>query len=278
MSIQLSHHEIEELLGAFALDAIDGDERDVVEAHLAGCPRCRAEVAGYRETAAMLAHDGTRAPEGVWAQIAGALDEPPPQLDLARILPMQAPAQASPGTQKRDRSRWSRRSISLRAAAATVALAAAFTAFLGVQVGRQDARLDRIDAALRKGAIRSAAAAAMADPSAEEIKLASFDGHSGARLVRQADGTGFVWADTLAGLPPDRTYQLWAVRSDAKISLGVLGNRPGVSPFRIAGPVLGYAITEEAAGGVAASQNPPVVVGYVKPKGEGGALSDLIGR
>jgi anti-sigma factor RsiW len=280
MSSQLSHHEIEELLGAFALDAIDGDERDVVEAHLAGCPRCRAEVAGYRETAAMLAHGGTRAPEGVWAQIAGALDEPPPQLDMARIVPFQAPAPASPGTEKterKDRSRWSRRSVSLRAAAATVALAAAFTAFLGVRVGRQDARLDRIDTALRNGAIRSAAAAAMADPSAEEIKLASFDGHAGARLVRQADGTGFLWADTLAPLPSDRTYQLWAVRSDAKISLGVLGNRPGVSPFRIAGPVLGYAVTEEAAGGVAASQNTPVVVGYVKPKGEGGALSDLIG-
>jgi hypothetical protein len=30
------------------------------------------------------------------------------------------------------------------------------------------------------------------------------------------------------------------------------------------GPVMAYALTEEAAGGVAASENQPVVVGYVK--------------
>jgi hypothetical protein len=158
-----------------------------------------------------------------------------------------------------------------------VAIAAALTALLGVRIGRQDARLDRIDAAVRQAAIRSAATAAMADPSAEEVKLTSLDGHSGARLVRQGDGTGFLRGDKLPALPSDRTYQLWAVRDDAKISLGVLGNQPGVSPFRIAGPVMGYAITDEVAGGVAASKNAPVVVGYVKPKGEGGSLSRLIG-
>jgi hypothetical protein len=33
------------------------------------------------------------------------------------------------------------------------------------------------------------------------------------------------------------------------------------------GPVLAYAVTEEAAGGVAASQNQPVMVGFVKDQG-----------
>ncbi len=275
MSSQLSHRQIEELLGAFALDAVEGPERDAVEAHLAGCPRCRAEVAGYRETAAMLAHGGARAPDGVWAQIAAALDEPPPQLDMGRILPFDK--QEGGTTRAEGHPRWSRRSVSLRAASAAVALAAAVTAFLGVQVGRQDARLNRIDAVLRKDAIQRAAVAAMADPSAEEVKLASPDGRLAARLVRQPDGTGFVLADSLAALPSDRTYQLWAVRDDAKISLGVLGSQPDVSPFRIAGPVQAYAITEEVAGGVAASKNAPVVVGYVKPRAERGALARLIG-
>jgi hypothetical protein len=54
------------------------------------------------------------------------------------------------------------------------------------------------------------------------------------------------------------------VRSDAKISLGVLGGRPDVSAFRMNGPVVAYAVTEEAAGGVAGTENQPVVVGYVK--------------
>ena len=257
MSDQLSHHQIEELLGAFALDAVDGPERDVIEAHLTGCPRCRAEVTGHRETAALLAHSGARAPEGVWSQIAEALDEAPPELDMARIVPGRP-------------ARWSRRSVSLRTAAAAVAVAAALTAFLGVQVGRQDARLDRVQnlvqGFLRKEGIRSAAMAAMGDPKAEELKLTAPDGKSAeARLVRQPDGTGFLVADHLSPLPANRTYQLWAVRPEAKISLAVLGNDPDVAPFRITGPVLAYAITEEVANGVAASQNPPVVVGWVKP-------------
>jgi anti-sigma factor RsiW len=271
MSTQLSHRQIEELLGAFALDAVEGEERDLVEAHLVGCPRCRAEVAGYRETAAMLAHGGTRAPEGVWAQIAGALDETPPDLDMARIIPLQKPSAAIRATN--GRQGWWRRSVSLRGAAATLALAAAVTALLGVQVGRQDARINGLEQALRQDAIRRAAVAAMADPSAEEVKLASFDGNVAVRLVRQPDGTGFVLADSLAALPSDRTYQLWAVRSGAKISLGVLGNDPKVSPFRITGPVAAYAITEEVASGVVASENAPVVVGYVEPPAEGGALA-----
>ena len=36
MSANFTHHDIQELLGAFALDAVDDDERDVIEAHLAG--------------------------------------------------------------------------------------------------------------------------------------------------------------------------------------------------------------------------------------------------
>ena len=65
-------------------------------------------------------------------------------------------------------------------------------------------------------------------------------------------------------LPGGRVYQLWAVRSDAKISLGVLGAKPEVSSFRMAGPVVAYAVTDEVAGGVGTTQNQPVVVGYVK--------------
>ena len=66
MSRGLSHSELEELLGAYALDAVDGDERDAVELHLRECPRCRAEVADHREVAAALAQTGGPAPDGVW--------------------------------------------------------------------------------------------------------------------------------------------------------------------------------------------------------------------
>ena len=118
--------------------------------------------------------------------------------------------------------------------------------------------------ALQKPAVANAAYAALADPKAEHVELASVDGKGTARVVRLPDGTGYLVPANLPKLPAGRVYQLWAVRSDAKISLGVLGAAPEVTAFRMNGPVAAYAVTDEAAGGVAQSQNQPVVVGYVK--------------
>lgn len=252
MSNQFSHQDIQDLLGAFALDAVDDEERDVIEAHLAGCPRCRAEVEGFRETAALLAHSGERAPEGVWDRIAEALDEAPPALDLARI----APAKRVP------------RAIPVRVAAATMAIAAAVTLFLGVAIGRNDnGNLDRLEQLARdmeKGVVHNAAFAALSNPQAEQIELASADGEPMAKIVRLPDGTGYlVPTDNLGRPPAGRVYQLWAVRSDAKISLGVL-DTADVAAFRMTGPVVAFAVTEEKAGGVGASENQPLMVGYTK--------------
>jgi len=249
MSTNYTHQDIVELLGAFALDAVDDDERNVIEAHLAACPRCRAEVEGHRETAALLAHSGERAPEGVWDRIAEALDEAPPALDLTRLA-----------------RRPARRTIPLRVAAMTMAVAAAVTLFLGVALGRNDdglRRFDKVADAMEKTLVANAANAALVNPAAEQVELASTDRKLTARIVRLPDGTGYLVPSNLTSLPAGRVYQLWAVRSDAKISLGVLGGQPQVSAFRMNGPVVAYALTEEAAGGVAQTQNQPVVVGYV---------------
>ena len=269
-----THHDIQELLGAFSLDAVEDDERDVIDAHLVGCPRCRAEVEGHRETAALLAHSGERAPEGVWDRIASALDETPPALELDRIAPRPAGAEPTATVPSDDLSERRRakaavpRSVPLRAAAATMAVAAALTLFLGVALGRNDdgglSRLEAAAEAMEKAAVSNAAYAALTDSGNERVELASSDGKATAQVVRLPDGTGYLVPHSLAALPADRVYQLWAVRSDAKISLGVLGAKPEVSAFRMTGPVAAYAVTEESAGGVAASQNQPIAVGFVK--------------
>ena len=57
--------DIEELLGAYALDAVDPDERRQVEAFLQTSPRARAEVDQHREVAALFAFGGgEEAPAG----------------------------------------------------------------------------------------------------------------------------------------------------------------------------------------------------------------------
>jgi anti-sigma-K factor RskA len=48
---------IHELSAAYALDALDPNERGEFEEHLAECEECRDTVAGFRETAASLAYD-----------------------------------------------------------------------------------------------------------------------------------------------------------------------------------------------------------------------------
>ncbi len=118
---------------------------------------------------------------------------------------------------------------------------------------------------MEKVLVANAANAALANPQARADR-AHLDRREGQRPGSCDSPTG---RDTscpanLAPLPAGRVYQLWAVRSDAKISLGVLGAVPEVSAFRMDGPVVAYAVTEEAAGGVATTENQPVVVGYVK--------------
>jgi anti-sigma-K factor RskA len=55
MSTGPMNYDIHALSGAYAVDALDDEERTEFERHLAGCDACQAEVDGLRETAATLA-------------------------------------------------------------------------------------------------------------------------------------------------------------------------------------------------------------------------------
>lgn len=259
---RLTHHEIQELLGAFALDAVDGEERDVVEAHLAGCPRCRGEVATHRETAALLAHPGDTAPEGVWARISAQLEEPPPEMNLGSVTVLEP---------QREEGR-SRPLVGRRAAAIIGAVAAAVTGFFGWAIGQHGERLEgiekRVSQLVVEDGLRRAAIAALGEPGAEQVRLESPDGEVGVHVVRLPSGTGFAVADRLAALPAERTYQLWAITADAEISLGVLGRDPDVAAFHATAPVLAYAITDEVAGGVEQPTREPVVAGFTERGGQ----------
>ncbi|MBO0732195.1 MAG: zf-HC2 domain-containing protein, partial [Acidimicrobiaceae bacterium] len=76
MDRSLTHDEITELLGAFALDAVEPDEAEAIESHLRTCPRCREEVRSLQGAAAALAAPGGEAPPGVWDGIAAQIEPP----------------------------------------------------------------------------------------------------------------------------------------------------------------------------------------------------------
>lgn len=242
----LQHDEIEELLGAYALDAVDGDEAEAVELHLRECARCRAEVEEHREVAALLAHSGSVAPDAVWERIAGTIDEAPP----AAVMPLARPGRPP----SRRGTAWL--STALAAAAAVVAV-------LGFQVVRLDDRLDRLSPTVAAGGLDQALRGALLDPSATKVRLASTAGGPTADAVVLPDGRGYLIMDGVAGLGADETYQLWGVTPADVVSLGVLGPRPRVVAFSAAGDLKALAVTVERAGGVARSANQPVMAGDV---------------
>jgi hypothetical protein len=71
--MNMSDAQLDELLGAYALDAVDDDERREIEAYLSANPRARAEVDSHRRVAAMLAVGDQAAPKDLWNRIASAL-------------------------------------------------------------------------------------------------------------------------------------------------------------------------------------------------------------
>jgi anti-sigma factor RsiW len=250
--------EVEALLGAYALDAVDPDEREAVEAHLAVCPRCRAELAEHLETASFLAHGGASAPDGLWPRIASSLEESPPALRLG-VVDGAAAGSRDLGAPKRLRPRG--RSVVW---AAVAAAAVVVVAVLAVQLVRQGNQIDDLHSQMAATGVSHAAMDALADPASRKIDLRSPSGQPmSATAVISPSGTGYLVPSELPRLTADRTYQLWALMPGKAISLGLLGAHPGVVAFPGKGPITGLAVTEEHAGGVVSSSNAPVLVGQV---------------
>ena len=80
--------ELDALLGAYALDALDDDERGAVDAYLEANPTARHEVDELLESASALALapvDDVTAPPAVWDRISATIaDAPPVVTPLAR--------------------------------------------------------------------------------------------------------------------------------------------------------------------------------------------------
>ncbi len=281
MSLELNHQQIEALLGAFAMDAVDGDEAEAIELHLRDCPRCRAEVTEHREVAALLAHTGSPAPEGVWNRILEELEPAPPALRMPGLPaspmaePTVGPAAAAeaegpdvpigPGTSEGSAdatvtSLSSRRStVRMRTLIAIVSAAALIVAVLGVVTANQSRRLDRLDASLREVSVDRIATQAMSDPQATTTKLVSKDKQVNAPVVVNAKGMGYLLATKLPELPKDRTYQLWGQVNGAVLSFGVFDGGTDVVQFQVGteqrAALNRLMVTEEDAPGVAVTDH-----------------------
>ncbi len=227
--------DVHTLTGAYALDAVDDDERAQVEAHLAGCEFCAEEMAGLRATAAALTE-------------AGAL-EPPASLRsavLGRIATTpQLPAQAERPQKRHGRPRWLR---PVTAAAAAVVVAAA-----GLTVADQHRRLDDE----RQRADRLSALASVALSRSAGMPL---DGGGSLAVVAVAD-SALVSARDLPALAGGRVYQFWFVGADGVRSAGTADGRAVAVDRLLTGvdAARAIAVTVEPAGGSAQPTTPVLV-------------------
>jgi anti-sigma-K factor RskA len=234
----LGRDEAESLLGAYALDALEPDERARVEEHLARDPRLRAEADELREIAGVLAlapdQDGP-APAALWDRIESEV--------------------AGDALAARRAARAARRPLVVAWAVAAAASVAA--AVLAAQVVSLDGRLD--DARREAADVAAAAERARARADAREAELVAGGEREVARVVLLPDGTGYLLTEDLQPLDPARTYQLWAVVGDGDaplvISAGVLGPAPRVATFTVDAPVEAFVLTVEPAGGVERSES-----------------------
>ena len=227
---------LHELSAAYALDALDGDELKTYEAHLAGCERCRADVASFRETAGALAYD---------------VDLPPVPETLERRILESARAER-PNVVPLPR-RWV-----IPAAGVSVASVAA-AIVLGIWVVHLSNSLDKQRSRNRS---QNAIVSILSD-----CKMTPAEGAS-ARVCIAPTRKAVLTVDNLEPAGPGKTYEAWVIAGRRVQPAGLFRGGAGRRYLRLTKSVpmrATVAVTREKAGGVSAPTGAILLHADVKP-------------
>ena len=235
-------HNLDDAVAAHALNALPEDESALVSVAVDFDDELSDEYEAYRGVAAELVEGFSdvvpAASPQLWDHIALAAGlESSPGLPPADAPRIEAPEQTS----------W-RRLAPIIGSVAAVAVAISLTA--GLLANRPEPEgLEAL--ALASAELPGSMTVDLLDPTA---------GTAVADAVVTSDGEGFIDGSSLPTLAENRTYQLWAIVGDRVISVGLMGNRPEISAFRVEGQLAGLAISEEILGGVVVSEHDSVAV------------------
>lgn len=237
--MNLDHAPVAELLGAYALDAVDRDESHAIAAHVEECDECRNELAEHRAVVESIAGSDEESRRRVWSQIVATTTDTP----VGRRPPEPVDARTAP-------------LVRLTALAAVALLVMATGALIALGQRREQREVED------ELAVARAALELFSDPEASRVELRSEDGRIALAAAIRPDGTGVVVADGLPELPGDRTYQLWMITEAGPVSSGVLGTKPGIVPITIPDRrASALAVTSERAGGARTPTLPIVASG-----------------
>ena len=246
---------IEELLPAYALGALDGDDLRELEAHLAaGCEECRRQLALWQGDLEALA--------------AGVEPVAPTDVTRARVLRLAGGTDRAPAAPPRRTPWW-------MTAAAAVLLALALWGLLGQErmereVRGLEAERDRLSRQVngleqQVGLARDEARRAqealqvLAAPGVQSVLLAGLGPSPGAKgrtYVNPSTRDALFYAFDLPSLPADKTYELWFIAAGKPVAAGTFEVDPrGTGTVRVervtdARQIQAWAVTIEPRGGV----------------------------
>lgn len=183
--------DIHDLSGAYALDALDDLERARFETHLAKCPTCQRDVAGFRATAAHLGR--------------AVAEQPAPALRASVLATVAQTRQERPGPQLRHHRGASRWATAAAGIAAALLIGLLTTQLLSIRDDRD--RTERL-------------AEVLAAPDAATMALHG-DVGSGRMVWSPSLGRSVILLDDMPDVPEDRGYQLWFVVDGEQIPAGV---------------------------------------------------------
>jgi anti-sigma-K factor RskA len=234
MTVDHGHDDARDLLGAYALNALDADERAAVDALLLRDAGARAELHELEHAAAWLGHAGLRPRAEAWDAIS---------TEVRRDL--EVPVVPAPPPNRGRRSPGWR--FALAAAAAVLAILVVAGALLTLGDDSKRAPV----------AVRAERAADR--PGARVVTMRAEDGTAGARVIVLPDGSGFVRGTALPPPGARRDFQLWSITPSGPVSAGVLPDGDKWRQFRLADFATALAVTNERAGGSAVPTGTPIL-------------------
>lgn len=250
--------DVNNMTGAFALNALSAEERSAVEAHLGESESMQKEVAEMRETASFLGRAVTPVEPSASLKLnLMALVASTPQVPeaLASVSALPREKSTSPTTsERRAQSRWFRRPVTTFAAAvASVALVIGGVAVANT-IMDADAKLAQTNQLVAINA-------------SNDFQQASVDftGGGHAKLVWSVElGSSALLMDGLALLPSDKTYQLWYIDAAGARSAGTFAAAGNGPTWRVLDGTLAkgntVGVTVEPSGGSTSPTTDPIII------------------
>lgn len=230
----MTHEEYKEMLAEYALGALDAGEANALEAHLATCADCRAELASWRDTAAVLAYSvplvepptalRSRLLESVSAlkatiparvvehqrdSVGDVAPQPKPSSTPANVIPFA----------ERARPRWSRaeKFVAIAASLAFVAVLIVMSVGLKVRNMGMESELRKLNGELQqaqeqlKHEQEIIAMFTAPDTKVMPLKGTEMAPQASARLAYNKAGSAMMIVNGLQPAPAGKDYQIWFI-------------------------------------------------------------------